>query len=232
MQEMQETGFNPWVRQIPNISWTEEPGRLQSMGLDTTEQPSTHIHTHTHTHTYRNWLTLGPRTSNGRTGIQGRQSHIWTHAPKHLLANTQNYVFQEMCWEEYSALILMACIPTPQHCIIPSSQESHRDLKMVHDGFLLITLLLIIPQLAISQRTLTSTTLCPSSCTKETDLSEHTSASLCNALFVLSFPSASSSPGQLHTQWSLNIPCISAPLCLCVCWSPGLESPPFLQPQN
>ena len=41
-----------------------------------------------------------------------------------------------MCWEEYSALILLACIPTPQHCISPSSQESHRDLKTVHDQFL------------------------------------------------------------------------------------------------
>lgn len=117
-----------------------------------------------------------------------------------------------MCWEEYSALILMACIPTSQHCISPSSQESHRDLKTVHDRFLLITLLLIIPQLAISQRTLTSTTLCPFSCTKESDLSEHTTASLCNALSVLSFPSASSSPAScilsgLSTSRAFLHPC-------------------------
>ena len=37
------------------IPWTEEPGRLQSMGLQesgTTEEPSAHTHTHTHTHTH------------------------------------------------------------------------------------------------------------------------------------------------------------------------------------
>ena len=36
------------------IQWTEEPGRLQSMGLkelDMTEWVCTHTHTHTHTHT-------------------------------------------------------------------------------------------------------------------------------------------------------------------------------------
>ena len=131
-------------------------------------------HTHTHTHTHSNWLTLGPRTSNGRAGIQGRQSHTWAHTPRHLLANTQNYLFQEMCWEECRALILTACIPTPQHCIHPSSQESHRDLKNGSWSTSVATLLLIIPQLAISQRTPTSTSLCPSSCTKEIDLSEHT----------------------------------------------------------
>ena len=36
------------------ISWTEEPGGLQSNGvtkeLDTTEHVHTHTHTHTHTH--------------------------------------------------------------------------------------------------------------------------------------------------------------------------------------
>ena len=55
--------FNPWVGQIPSISWTEEPGGLQSMGSDTTEQLSTHTqthrhtqtHTHTHTHTVLDW---------------------------------------------------------------------------------------------------------------------------------------------------------------------------------
>ena len=37
------------------IAWTEEPGRLQSMGsqrVRQTEGLSTHTHTHTHTHTY------------------------------------------------------------------------------------------------------------------------------------------------------------------------------------
>ena len=37
------------------IPWTEEPGRLQSMGLQesgTTEEPSAHTHTHTHTLEY------------------------------------------------------------------------------------------------------------------------------------------------------------------------------------
>ena len=58
--------FYPWVRKIPmekgmathssilgwRISWTEEPGGLQSVGhkeSDTTER-LTHTHTHTHTH--------------------------------------------------------------------------------------------------------------------------------------------------------------------------------------
>ena len=38
------------------ISWTEEPGRLQSKGvtkeLDTTEHVYTHTHIHTYTHTH------------------------------------------------------------------------------------------------------------------------------------------------------------------------------------
>ena len=35
------------------IPWTEEPGRLQSMGLDATERTHRHTHTHTHTHTVK-----------------------------------------------------------------------------------------------------------------------------------------------------------------------------------
>ena len=37
------------------IPWTEEPGRLQSIGckeLDTTQHTHTHTHTHKHTHTH------------------------------------------------------------------------------------------------------------------------------------------------------------------------------------
>ena len=54
------------------VSWTEEPGRLQSMGMhrDTTKRLGTHTHTHswltmlnwdthTHTHTHTHtWLTV------------------------------------------------------------------------------------------------------------------------------------------------------------------------------
>ena len=40
------------------IPWTEEPGGLQSMGLQRVRQDrasNTHTHTHTHTHTQK-WL--------------------------------------------------------------------------------------------------------------------------------------------------------------------------------
>ena len=43
------------------IPWTEEPGRLQSMGckeLDMTERTCTHTHTHTHTHTCNGYTIL------------------------------------------------------------------------------------------------------------------------------------------------------------------------------
>ena len=32
------------------ISWTEEPGELQSMGLQRVRHDQAHTHTHTHTH--------------------------------------------------------------------------------------------------------------------------------------------------------------------------------------
>ena len=62
---MQETGFDPWVGKIPwrkerlipsstlawRIPWTEEPGKIQSMGSQRVSYDCTHTHTHTHTHT-------------------------------------------------------------------------------------------------------------------------------------------------------------------------------------
>ena len=53
VQEMQETTFDPWVRKIPlekemathsnilalEISWTEEPGGLQSMESQKSQTP-------------------------------------------------------------------------------------------------------------------------------------------------------------------------------------------------
>ena len=35
------------------ISWIEEPGELQSMGLQRVRHDQAHTHTHTHTHTVR-----------------------------------------------------------------------------------------------------------------------------------------------------------------------------------
>ena len=49
------------------IPWTEESGRLQSMGLqesDMTEQLSTHANTYTHTHTYTHTSLVVPTTKN------------------------------------------------------------------------------------------------------------------------------------------------------------------------
>ena len=47
------------------IPWTEEPGRLQSMGLQRVrhaERACAHTHAHTHTHTHTHTMTTLERT--------------------------------------------------------------------------------------------------------------------------------------------------------------------------
>ena len=48
------------------ISWTEKPGRLQSMGSQ--ELDTTNTHTHTHTHTHRRYV---GKTNSQRYKVQG-----------------------------------------------------------------------------------------------------------------------------------------------------------------
>ena len=68
-------GLDPWVRKIPwrrkwqptpiilawKIPWTEEPGRLQSVGSQRVgcDLVTEHAHTHTHTHTHTQWKSSG-----------------------------------------------------------------------------------------------------------------------------------------------------------------------------
>ena len=72
---MRETWVQSWVEKIPwrrewlathssilawRIPWTEEPGRMQSMGL----QRRTQEHTHTHTHRVTVWLKVAQLVKN------------------------------------------------------------------------------------------------------------------------------------------------------------------------
>ena len=70
--------FHPWVGKIPwsrkemamhssilawKIAWTEEPGGLQSMGLQSWTWLSGWAHTYTHTHTHTHVSSLSNQTS-------------------------------------------------------------------------------------------------------------------------------------------------------------------------
>ena len=65
-------GFNPWVGKIPwrrkwqltpvfllPLPWTEEPGGLQSMGLQQVRHYSAHTHTHTRARTHAHEILKG-----------------------------------------------------------------------------------------------------------------------------------------------------------------------------
>lgn len=81
------------------------------------------------THREEKQRTPGPRTSNGRTGSQSRQSHTRLHAPTHTLVEKQNYPFQE--WIQNSTRLSYSCpaFQPPQLCFMLSSEEPHLDLK-------------------------------------------------------------------------------------------------------
>ena len=62
--DIKRCGFDPWIRRIPwrrawqptpvflpgEPPWTEEPGGLQSIGLQRVRHDWAHTHTHTHTY--------------------------------------------------------------------------------------------------------------------------------------------------------------------------------------
>ena len=109
--------FYPWVRKTPmekgmalhssilawRISWTEEPGGLQSVGhkeLDTTEQ-LTHTHAYTHTRTYTYMHAHTHAHTHPHTYPHTRTyTHTHTHTtptPTHTHARTHTPTHTHMC---------------------------------------------------------------------------------------------------------------------------------------
>ena len=119
--------FYPWVRKTPmekgmalhssilawRISWTEEPGGLQSVGhkeLDTTEQLThTHAYTHTRTYTYMHAHTHAhthphtyPHTRSTYTHAHNTyppthtRTHTHTHTHTHPHAHTHTHTHTQV----------------------------------------------------------------------------------------------------------------------------------------